>query len=122
VKFRFSNSNGTVRTTWSTKRVKDMADEMGLLRQYETAYRMGSDLIHSGPTGLISHELSWDFEALVTGHGSMLQTVSSLYNVSMLVPPELGRKLEAQSREGEAMRKRYVEKRDRGRSDRSTAE
>lgn len=122
VKSRFSNSKGKVRNTWSTKTIKEMAEEVGFLEHYKTAYRLGSDLLHAGIAGLISHDLDWDLEALVTGHGSMLQAVSSLYNVSELVPAELGKKLEAQSKEGNEVRKRYVERRDRERSSRSTAE
>jgi len=66
-------------------------------------------------------EIEYNRVKLVTGHGSLLQAVSSLYNLSKLVPAELGRKLEAQSKEGNDVRKRYVEKRDRDRSGRSTA-
>jgi hypothetical protein len=99
-----------------------MAEEVGFLEHYETAYRSGSDLLHAGPAGLISHELDWDLEALVTAHGSLLQAVSSLCNLSKLVPAELGRKLEAQFKEGDDVQKRYVEKRNKDRSGRSTAE
>jgi hypothetical protein len=90
-----------------------MAKEVGFLEHYKTAYKLGSDLLHAGISGLISHEFEWDLEALATGHGSMLQAVSSLYNVSKLVPAQLGRTLEAQSKEGNEIRKRYVEKRNR---------
>ncbi len=121
VKSRFTNSNGKVRNTWSTKTIRKMAEEVGFLEHYKTAYKLGSDLLHAGIAGLISHDLNWDLEALVTGHGSMLQAVSSLYNVSKLVPAELGRKLEAQSKEGNEVRKRYFEKRARDRSGRSAA-
>jgi hypothetical protein len=107
VKSRFSNARGKVRNTWSMKTVREMAEEVGFLAHYKTAYRLGSDLLHAGPAGLISHELDWSLEALVTGHGSLLQAVSSLYNVSKLVSAELGRKLEAQSKEGNDVRKRY---------------
>jgi hypothetical protein len=119
---RFSNSRGKVRNTWSTKTIRKMAEEVDFLQHYETAFGLGSDLVHAGPVGLISHELDWDLEALVTGHGSMLQAVSSLYNVSKLVPAGLARKLEAQSKEGNAVRRRYFEKRNTDRSARSTTE
>lgn len=122
VKSRFTNPKGKVRNTWSTKTIREMAEEVGFLEHYKTAYRLGSDLLHAGIAGLISHELDWDLEALVTGHGSMLQAASSLYKVSKLVPAELGSKLEAQFKEGNQVRKQYVEKRDRDRSGRSSAE
>jgi hypothetical protein len=59
VKSRFSNSRGKVRSTWSTKSIREMAEEVGFLKHYETAFRLGSDLIHSGPITLIGHELDW---------------------------------------------------------------
>jgi hypothetical protein len=99
-----------------------MAEEVGYLEHYKTAYRLGSDLLHAGIAGLISHEFDWDLEALVIGDGSMLQAASSLFNASKLVPAELGRKLEARSKEGNEVRKRYVENRDKDRSGRSPAE
>jgi hypothetical protein len=122
VKSRFCNSKGKVRNTWSTKSLREMAEEVGFLQHYETAYRLGSDLLHAGPAGLVSHTLDWDLEALVTGHGSLLQAASSLYNVSELVPAELGTKLRAQSKSGNDVRQQYVEKRHTDRSDRSTPE
>lgn len=97
-----------------------MAEEVGFRQHYETAYKLGSDLLHAGPAGLLGHTLDWDLEALVTGHGSLLEAVSSLYKVSELVPAELGTKLRAQSKSGNDVRQQYVEKRRRDRSDRST--
>jgi hypothetical protein len=122
VKSRFANPKGKVRNTWSTKNIREMAEEVGYLEHYKTAYRLGSDLLHAGIAGLISHEFDWDLEALVIGDGSMLQAASSLFNASKLVPAELGRKLEARSKEGNEVRKRYVENRDKDRSGRSPAE
>jgi Family of unknown function (DUF5677) len=37
VKSQFTNSNGRVRNTWSTKSIRQMAEEVGFLEQYETA-------------------------------------------------------------------------------------
>jgi len=120
VKSRFSNSRGKVRNTWSTKTIREMAEEVGCLQKYNTSFKLGSDLLHAGAAGLIAHELDWVLEGLVTGHWSMLQAVSSLYNVSKSVPAQLGRELEAQSKKGEEVRKRYIEKRHEGRSSSSS--
>ena len=45
-----------------------MAEEVGFLEHYQTAYRLGSDLIHAGLAIGQSHGLDWSLEALVTGH------------------------------------------------------
>jgi hypothetical protein len=78
VKSRFSNSKGKVRNTWSTKTMREMADEVGFLEHYKTAYRLGSDLLHAGIAGLISHELDWDLEALVSCPGDYVSFDSTL--------------------------------------------
>jgi Family of unknown function (DUF5677) len=73
--------NGRVRNSWSEKSVKRMADDIGKADLYELVYGLSSMLHHVNIGGLIGHEMNWDAEALRTGHGALLQTVTTLYNV-----------------------------------------
>ena len=80
IKGRFEK-NGRVRNSWSEKSVKKMADEVGKPDLYELVYGLASMLHHVNVGGLIGHEMNWDAEALRIGHGALLQTVTTLYNV-----------------------------------------
>ena len=81
VKGKFEK-NGKVRNNWSGKDLKEMAEAIGPDRAdlYDIVYRLGSDLHHVSIMGLIGHELKWEAEALRVGHGTLLQTLVSLYN------------------------------------------
>jgi|ERR1039457_540333 hypothetical protein len=84
VKGRFTNSKGKVQNNWSPKTIKQMADEIGRGDLYDVAYSAASMLHHVNPLGLLAHEYDWVPEALRIAHGSLFQTVCSLYNVSNL--------------------------------------
>jgi hypothetical protein len=81
VKSRFSNAAGRVQFRWTNKSLRQMAEEVGMLNIYEIAYSPASELNHVPLIGIIAHELDWLREALFVAHGSLLQTVVSLYNV-----------------------------------------
>ena len=80
VKPRFTNAKGNVQYRWSDKSIKKMAEEVGRLNIYEVAYSAASELHHMPFTGVIGHELNWLREALFVAHGSLLETVVTLYN------------------------------------------
>jgi hypothetical protein len=61
-----------------------MADEIGRTDVYEVMYGAASTLHHVNALGLLGHEFDWTPEALRIAHGSLLQTLVSLYNVSDL--------------------------------------
>lgn len=82
VKARFTNSKGRVQNNWSARSLKEMADAIGRTALYEVIYGAGSMLHHVNPLGLIGHEADWVAEGLRIAHGSLLQTVCSLYNTS----------------------------------------
>lgn len=84
VKARFTNSKGRVQNNWSVKPIKQMADEIGRADLYEVMYGATSTLHHVNALGLLGHEMDWVPEALRVAHGSLLQVVCSLYNVSSL--------------------------------------
>jgi len=83
VKARFTDAKGRIWNTFSGKSIRAMAKELVRLDHYETAYSAASDLHHMSFVGIIGHELDWSREALDVAHGSLLQTVASLYNVSL---------------------------------------
>jgi len=85
--------NGRVRNSWSEKSVKKMADEIGKSDLYELVYGLASMLHHVNVGGLIGHEMNWDPEALRIGHGSLLQTVATLYNVHDATDTGFGEKI-----------------------------
>jgi len=82
VRARFMGSTGRVRSTWSTKSLKEMAAALGRSDLYEVVYRAASALQHVDALGLIGHDLDWGAEALRVGHGSLLQTVCTLHSAS----------------------------------------
>lgn len=84
VKARFTNSIGRGQNNWSVKSIKQMADEIGRADIYEVMYSAASARHHVNALGLLGHELDWTPEALRVAHGSLLQTLVSLYNVSSL--------------------------------------
>lgn len=85
-KGRFTDAKGRVAKSFSGKSIRAMAEELGRLNLYELAYSSASDLHHVSFVGIIGHELDWSREALDVAHGSLLQTVASLYNVSQSEP------------------------------------
>jgi hypothetical protein len=82
VRPRFTNSKGRVQNSWSAQSLKQMADAVGRTALYEVMYGTASTLHHVNALGLIGHEADWLAEGLRIAHGSLLQTVCSLYNVS----------------------------------------
>jgi hypothetical protein len=79
---RFTDSKGKVRNNWTTKTIKQIADEIGRSDLYNLVYSLASALHHVNSAGLIAHELDWVAESLRVAHGSFLQTLASLFNVS----------------------------------------
>jgi hypothetical protein len=85
--------NGRIRNSWSEKSVKKMAEEVGKGDLYELVYGLSSMLHHVSVGGLIGHEMNWDAEALRIGHGALLQTVATLYNVHNTTGTGFGEKI-----------------------------
>lgn len=79
VKGKFEK-DGRVRNNWSDKSLRRLADDIGRADLYDLVYGLASMLHHVNVGALISHDLKWDAEALRTGHGALLQTVTALYN------------------------------------------
>lgn len=108
VKSRFTNAKGQLRKTWTTKSIKDIADELGRSDLYEIMYAAASDIHHVNVVGLISHEFDWLIESLRVAHGSLLQTVTSLYNVCQF--PDFAKKVKDALAEFDELYRRYEQK------------
>lgn len=106
VKSKFSNSSGRVQQRWINKTIKQMATEIGRLNIYDTAYGLASELHHMPISGIIGHELDWTREALFVAHGSLLETVASLYNGHKEPLPGFSDKLNAAIKNFESTRKK----------------
>jgi Family of unknown function (DUF5677) len=81
VKPKFVNDRGRVRRRWTQKTIRELAEAVGLLDKYETAYSLASDLHHVPLSGLIGAEMDWSREALYVAQAALLGTAFSLYNV-----------------------------------------
>jgi hypothetical protein len=93
-KQKFTNAKGSVQRRWTSKSLKQMAEEVGRLNLYETAYGPASELHHMPFTGIIAHELDWSREALFIAHGALMGTTVSLFNVNHGVGAELKNKMQ----------------------------
>jgi hypothetical protein len=106
VKSHFTDAKGRIMNNFSGKSIRRMAEEVGRLNLYEIAYSTASDLHHMPFMGIVGHELDWSREALYIAHGSFLQTVTSLYNVSdQPKPSSFHQRLTATITEFESFRK-----------------
>ena len=85
VRPRFTDRRGRVRSRWSAKTIREMAEDVQLLNIYEIAYGLFSDIHHLSMPGLISHEIDWCVESLHVAHGSLLATAAT---VSELLDPD----------------------------------
>jgi hypothetical protein len=111
VKGKFEK-NGRVRNSWSEKSLKKMADDIGKPDLYELVYGLSSMLHHVNVGGPIGHELNWDAEALRIGHGALLQTVTTLYNVHHTTGTGFREKSNVLIRDFEQVWKEHVAARD----------
>jgi hypothetical protein len=93
-KQKFTNAKGSVQRRWTSKSLKQMAEEVGRLNLYEMAYGPASELHHMPFTGIIAHELNWSKEALYIAHGALLATTASLFNVNHDVCAELKNRMQ----------------------------
>jgi hypothetical protein len=89
VKQKFTNAKGGVQRRWTSKSLKQMAEEVERLNLYEMAYGPASELHHMPFTGIIAHELDWSREASFIAHGALMATTISLFNVIHDVGAEL---------------------------------
>jgi hypothetical protein len=105
VKSKFTNSAGRVQLRWTKKTIKQMAEEVGRLKIYDIAYGLASELHHMPVSGVIGHELDWTSEALYVAHGSLLETVASLYKSHREPLSGFGDKLNAAIKHFESTRK-----------------
>ena len=55
VKGRFLNSKGNVRSQWTTKKISQMAEELGRSDQYALVYGLACSLHHANFEGLMGH-------------------------------------------------------------------
>ena len=89
MKQKFTNAKGSVQRRWTSKSLKQMAEEVGWLNLYEMAYGPASELHHMPFTGIIAHELNWSKAALYTAHGALMGTTLSLFKLNHDVGAEL---------------------------------
>jgi hypothetical protein len=94
MKQKFTNAKGNVQRRWTSKSLKQMAEEVGRLNIYEVAYGPASELHHMPFTGIIAHELDWSREALFIAHGALMATTVSLFNLNRDVGVELKNRME----------------------------
>ena len=92
VKARFTNAKGRVRQTWSTKKISQMAQEVGRGDEYELAYGIASSMHHANIEGLVRGHfrgnngkkvwetlpsLAWIREALIAAHVYFLYSLKT---------------------------------------------
>lgn len=70
-------------------------------------------LHHVNVGGLIGHEMNWDAEALRIGHGALLQTVATLYNVHNTTGTGFGEKINGLIKDFDRVWQAHVAARDR---------
>lgn len=92
VKARFTRPNGTVRQEWSSKRVREIAKDIGRENEYELPYSLACSIHHANFEGLLSHfdfndeeampepppSAVWIDRALLAAHTNLLFALDTL--------------------------------------------
>ncbi len=88
---RLRSRNGNIRRQWHRKSLRQMAEEVGRLAQYETPYSIAASVHHGAPEGVAAHierdgdmltfgepSLHWVDTALVSGHIHVIEVFETL--------------------------------------------